>query len=210
MKKIEWKMKGTYIKNCNCIATCPCDTTGRPYPDPGCEGMCGMQIVEGYFGKVRLEGLKWVGLYHWPKALHEGNGTLQPIIDEKASLEQRSALLTILSGQAGDTWFEILATIITKIHEPQFLPIQFEFDKKKRKARVVVPGFLETVSEPLMIPATGKEQRVILTMPEGMEYKEMEVASCAVLKGMGTIQFNHRNTHSSLAEVEQTEKGLVG
>ncbi len=209
MEKIEWKMKGPYLKNCNCIATCPCDTAGRPYPDPGCEGMSGMHILEGYFGKVRLDGLKWVAIYHWPGALHEGNGTLQPILDEKASPQQRQALLTILSGQAGDTWFEILSSIITKIHEPKFLPIEFEFDKKKRKARVAVPGFLETVSEPLTIPATGKEQRVILSMPEGMEYKEMEVASCAVLKGTGSIRFDHRNTHSSLAEVEHTHKGLV-
>lgn len=28
----SWRMKGQYIKNCNCIATCPCDTVGVPYP----------------------------------------------------------------------------------------------------------------------------------------------------------------------------------
>jgi hypothetical protein len=210
MAKEKWKMKGHYVKNCNCIATCPCDTVGVPYPHAGCEGMVGMHIVEGNFGKVRLSGLNWAATYHWPGALHEGNGTMQPFVDERATPEQRGALLQILSGQAGDTWFEVLASIVTKVHEPQFVPIRFEFDKRKRKARVSIPGFLETVSEPLKVPATGKDQRVIVRMPDGMEYKEMEVAASATLKGTGPIKFDHKNTHSSLAEVEHTHKGLVG
>lgn len=209
MAKTEWRMKGPYVKNCNCIATCPCDTTGRPYPHPGCEGMSGMHIVQGNFGSMRLDGITWVATYYWPGALHEGNGVLQPFIDQKATPEQRNALLQILSGQAGGTFFEILASIVVKVHEPQFVPIQFEFDKKKRMARVVVPGFLETTSEPLKVPATGDEQRVIVQMPNGFEYKEMEVAAAAVLKGTGPIKFDHKNTHSSLADVEHTHAGLV-
>ncbi len=90
------------------------------------------------------------------------------------------------------------------------MPIRFEFDKKKRKARVFISGALETVSIPLTVPATGKEQRVIVNMPGGMEYKEMEVAQTAVLKGTGAITFDHKNTHSSLAEVEHTQAGLKG
>jgi len=208
MSKVEWKMKGHYIKNCNCTASCPCDTTGFP-SQKGCEGMAGMEITEGNFGDVRLDGLKWIALYDWPGALHEGSGVLQPLVDERATAEQRNALLTILSGQAGNAWFEFLASTITTLHEPKFVPIQFEFDKKKRHARVTVPGFLETVSEALKIPLTDKQQRVIVNMPGGMEYKEMEVAESAVLKGTGTIRFDYHNTHSSLADVEHTQAGLV-
>ena len=208
MAQTKWRMKGRYIKNCNCLATCPCDTAGFPALYQGCEGMAGMHIVEGNFGKVPLNGLNWVGIYHWPGALHEGNGTLQPFVDRKATPEQRNALLQILSGQAGNPWFEVLASIITKVLEPQFVPIQFEFNKAKRRARVVIPGFLETVSEPLKIPATDKDQRVTVLMPEGLEYKEMEVAASAVLKGTGPIRFNHKGTHSSLALVDHTQSGL--
>lgn len=210
MASIKWRMKGHYIKNCNCIATCPCDTVGVPYPHRGCEGMAGMHIVEGNFGKVKLNGLNWAVTYHWPGPLHEGNGTAQPFVDQRATEEQRNALLQILSGQAGNAWFEILASIITTFHEPQFVPIQFKFDKKRRKARVFISGALETVSVPLTVPATRKEQRVIVTMPGGMEYKEMEVAQTAVLKGTGAIKFDHKNTHSSLAQVEHTHAGLKG
>lgn len=210
MADVNWRMKGRYLKNCNCIATCPCDTVGVPYPHRGCEGMAGMHILEGHFGDVRLDGLTWAVTYYWPGPLHEGNGSVQPFIDQRATEEQRNALLQILSGQAGNPWFEILASIVTTVHEPQFVPITFEFDRGKRTARVSVPGALETVSAPLTVPATGDEQRVIVKMPRGMEYREMEVAQAVVLKGTGAITFDHRGTHSSLAEVEHTQAGLQG
>ncbi len=208
MADVTWRMKGQYLKNCNCIATCPCDTTGFPYPGKGCDGMAGMHITEGHFGAVKLDGLHWAVVYSWPGALHEGNGTVQGFIDERASEEQRTALLTVLSGKAGNAWFEILASIITTFHDPQFVPIRWEFDKEKRRARVVIPGFLETESGPLKIPATGDEQQVIVRMPNGMEYKEFYVAESVVLKGTGSVKFDLRHTHSSLADIEHTNRGL--
>jgi len=208
MPEVTWRMKGEYMKNCNCIATCPCDTIGFPHPQKGCEGMAGMHISEGNFGNVKLDGISWVVTYAWPGALHQGNGAIQPFIDQKATDEQRNALLTIMSGQAGNAWFEILASVVTTIHEPQFLPITWKFDKAGRKAHVVIPGFLETVSSPLTIPATNDEQQVIVRMPNGMEYKEFFVAQTAVLKGTGALKFDYKSTHSSLADVEHTHKGL--
>lgn len=205
----DWRLRGQYLKNCNCIASCPCDTGGFPYPEKGCVGMAGMHIAEGHFGKIKLDGLNWAATYIWPGALHEGNGAMQPLIDERANAEQRYALLQILSGQNGGTFFEILASIITKLHDPQFVPIEFEFDKEKRTARVFAPGFLETTSGPLTVPATGDEQRVRVSMPNGFEYKEMEVAQSTSLKGGGPLKFEYKNTHSSLADVEHTNNGLV-
>ena len=208
MAVVKWKMRGQYMKNCNCVATCPCDTIGFPYPDKGCEGMAGMHIVEGNFGKIKLDGLNWVVTYAWPGALHEGNGTVQGFIDRRANEEQRTALLTILSGKAGDAWFEVLASIVTTVHEPQFVPITWQFNKKKRQARVSITGFLETQVAPLKIPATNDEQLVIVRMPNGMEYKEFQVAQSVVLKGTGAVKFDYKGTHSSLADVEHTHKGL--
>jgi hypothetical protein len=205
----DWKMKGQYLKNCSCLASCPCDTIGFPAPHKFCEGMAGMNIQEGYFDGVDLSGLKWVASYHWPGALHEGNGTLEAFVDERATEAQRNALLTILTGQAGGTFFEILSQIVTTIHGPHFVNIDWEFDKAKRRARVAIPGFLETTSEPLTVPASGDEQRVIVSMPNGFEYKEMEVAQTGVLRGTGEIKYDWQHTHSSVAEVEHTPTGLA-
>lgn len=205
----SWKMKGQYIKNCNCLASCPCDTIGVPAPNKSCEGVVAMNIQEGHFDGVSLNGLKWAATVHWPGALHEGNGTLEAFLDERANEKQRDALVKILTGQAGGTLFEILSQIVTTIHGPHFVKITFDFDKEKRRARLSIPGFIETTTEPLIVPASGDEQRVIVKMPGGFEYKEMEVAQATSLKSTGEIKFDWKKTHSSLADVEHTDKGLV-
>jgi hypothetical protein len=205
----DWRMKGNYIKNCNCLPSCPCDTIGFPKPDEHCEGLVGMDVTHGHFEQTDLGGTKWVIAFHWPKALHEGNGTLEVFIDEGASDEQREALGQIFSGEAGGPWFEIVASIVTTVHGPRFVPIGFEFDRDARRVHVNIEGVAETTSEPLIIPATDEEQRVIVQMPNGVEYREMEVAQTGVLKSTGEIKFDHQGTHSSLAEVEHTPEGLA-
>jgi len=206
---MAWRMKGEYLKNCNCWATCTCDTIGVPKPFKGCEGVLGMNIQEGNFNDIELSGLKFACIYHWPGALHEGNGTVVAYIDKRANPDQVNAIATILTGQAGGPWFEVLKSIVTKIEGPHLVDIQFEFDQDKRRAKLAVADHFETTSEPLIVPATGDEQRVVVRLPTGMEYKEMEVAQTGILKAKGTIAFDHKKTHSSIALVEHTDKGLV-
>lgn len=205
---LDWRIKGNWLKNCNCDPGCPCDFWAEP-THHHCEGMIGMEIEEGHFGDINLDGLKFAVTYYWPGPLHEGNGTLQPILEESASPEQRDAILQILSGQAGNTWFEVVASIISTVLEPQFAPIDFEFDLPSRKARMVIPGILETVSEPITNIATGDNHRIQVQLPDGMEYKLAETASAVVNIGTGDIKYDCPNSHSSLAYVEHTQDGLV-
>ncbi len=200
-------MKGQYLKNCSCDAGCPCDFNFEPTHHV-CEGMTGMNVIEGNYDDVSLSGLKWMATYKWPGPLHEGNGTAQPFIDSKADQKQREALLQILSGKAGGPWFEVLASIITKFEEPQFLPIEFQFDLKKRQARAAVGGAFETVTQPIIHPASGDEYRAQISLPEGMEYKLAEVGNATINRGTGTIKYDWPNSHSSLAEVEHTHEEL--
>ena len=140
MAHTSWSMKGKHLKNCNCAFGCPCDFNAPPTYGP-CEGMAGMKIDTGHFGDVKLDGLCWAATYHWPAALHLGNGTIQAIVDERADEDQRNALLTILSGreQVEGTFFHILSMIVTTVLTPQFLP--FDLDARTAhmsRVRVVV------------------------------------------------------------------------
>jgi hypothetical protein len=202
-------MSGEYLKNCNCQATCSCDTTGFPSPNKSCEGLVAMNVKQGNFDGTDLSGIKWAVTVHWPGALHEGNGTIEIFIDQKASPAQRDAIMAILSGQNGGTLFEILSQIVTTIHGPNFVDISFQFDKDGRRAKLSIPGALETETEPLTVPATGEEQRVIVKMPQGFEYLEMEVATAKTLKSSGKVKYEHAGTHSSLALVTHTPQGLT-
>jgi hypothetical protein len=42
------------------------------------------EIEEGYFGAIRLDGLRAALITSWPGAIHEGNGTMQVIIDDRS------------------------------------------------------------------------------------------------------------------------------
>lgn len=195
---VDWRMEGKYIKNCSCDPGCPCDFNAEP-THHYCEGMAGMQITKGNFGDVSLDGLKWAATYHWPGPLHEGNGTMQPYVDANASPEQRDAILTILSGQVGGTFFEILSQIVTTFHEPQFVPVHFEFDMDGRKAHMSVDGQFETTSAPIRNPVTNEEHRIQVVMPEGFEYARAEIGATVVNRSTGAIPYDHPNGHSSIA-----------
>jgi hypothetical protein len=204
-----WRMKGEYLKNCSCVPGCPCDTHGYPGPNEFCEGVVGMNIAEGNFDDTDLGGLTWAVLVHWPKALHDGNGTAVVYVDEAADDAQREALGKILGGDAGGPLFEILAAIVTTVHGPYFLPIEWEFDQEARTARLAVDGHFETESQPLTIPATEDQQRIAVQMPNGFEYKQAEVALATMLSSKAEIKYDWNNTHSSLAKVEHTNEALV-
>ena len=210
MTYTDWRMKGLHLKNCNCAFGCPCDFNAPPTYGP-CEGMAGMHIEEGHFGEVPLDGLRWAATYRWPGPLHEGNGTLQPLIDERADEHQRRALLTILSGQEQQegTFFHILSMIVSDLLEPQFVSFEFDCDPEARRARMAAPGIFETISEPIANPVTGEPHRAQVHLPQGFEYRNAEIASAATLRGTGDIQFEHRDRHSSLARVEFIPTGLA-
>lgn len=209
MASIKWRMKGKWLKNCNCDPGCPCDFWAKP-THTKCEGMLAMEVEEGQFGKTSLKGAKFAATYHWPGPLHEGRGTIQPFLDHKTTPAQREAILTILSGKAGNPWFEVVASLVTTVLEPQIVPIQIEHNLKRRRARVVIPGILETVTEPIRNIATGEAHQIRVELPGGMEYKTAEIATAVVNKATGQIKYDCPNGHSSLAHVEQTQAGLKG
>ena len=209
MAQANWRLEGEWLKNCNCAYGCPCDFNARP-TQGSCKGFLGMRITSGFFEGTRLDGLSFFAVVSFPGALHEGNGQLQPIIDERATPEQREALFKIMSGQnsAEGTLFHICSLIVTQMHEPIFAPITLEFDMAARTARLVIPGVLESDVEPIKNPVTGEAHRILVVMPEGFEHREGEVAS-ANIRSNGAIPFETRGSHSTLARVVQTPQGVA-
>ncbi len=210
MSQAQWSLEGEWVKNCTCAYGCPCDFNARP-TNGTCEGLLGMRITKGHFNDVKLDGLSFFVTVFFPGPLHEGNGQAQPIVDERATPEQREALFAIMSGRnsAEGTLFHIFSLIVSQMHEPVFAPIEFSFDKAGRTARVVVPGVLETDVEPIKNPVTGAPHRIQVVMPEGFEHISAEIAS-ANIRSTGAIRFNVTGGHSSLAHVVQTPEGVAG
>jgi len=209
MATSDWRLEGEWMKNCSCAFGCPCDFNALP-TEGYCKGMVGMRITKGHFEKTKLDGVIFAVTVDFPGALHEGNGQMQPIIDERATAEQREALFNIMSGKfsAEGTLFHIFSLIVTKIHDPLFVPITFSFDKDGRVARLLAKGVLETEVEPIKNPVTGAPHRIQVVMPEGFEHRAAEVAS-ANIRSTGALKFDTQGTHSSLATVVQTPEGVA-
>jgi hypothetical protein len=209
MASADWRLEGEWLKNCNCAFGCPCDFNARP-TNGECKGLLAMRIVKGHFNDVSLDGLCFAVTVQFPGPLHEGNGQAQPILDERASPEQREALGAILSGQnsAEGTLFHIFSLIVTRMHDPVFAPFEFSFDKEGRTARMVARGVLETEVEPIKNPVTGEAHRIQVVMPDGFEHRAAEIASSNI-GSMGAIAFQTRGAHSSLAHVVQTPQGVA-
>jgi hypothetical protein len=209
MAQTDWRLSGDWIKNCNCAFGCPCDFMAPP-THGNCLAVAGMRIERGHFSSTLLDGLSFFVVVEFPGPLHEGNGTLQAIIDERATPEQRDALFQILSGKhaAEGTLFHIFSLIVSQMLDPVFAPIDVDFDMDRRTARVSIPGILETESKPIRNPVTGAEHRIQIVVPEGFEHHRAEIAS-ARIESTGGIKFSVSEGHSTLAQVAQTPVGVA-
>jgi hypothetical protein len=98
MKK--WFFDADYLQTCNCDYGCPCEFSAPPSRG-FCEGLCVWRIEKGEHDGLALNDLGLGLAVKWPGAIHEGNGTALVFVDEKASAQQRDALLEIASGKAG-------------------------------------------------------------------------------------------------------------
>src|SRR5262245_45671914 len=65
MPGTNWRLKGDWIKNCNCAFGCPCDFNARPTHGT-CKGLLGMRIEQGHFGDTTLDGLSFFVVVDFP------------------------------------------------------------------------------------------------------------------------------------------------
>lgn len=204
MAYVDWRIKGPEIATCNCAWGCPCQFNALP-THGDCRAAVGMRIDEGHFGDVDLAGVKFVGMFAWPKAIHEGHGEAFAVIDPAASEAQRNAVLTILTGaeqEPGATVFNVFAGTLEKMHEPQFLPIDLEVDVERRRGRMNIDGVLEAEMSPITNAVTGAEQRVSVNMPGGFEYRRAEYASGrARAKGPINLSWDQGHAHTTTLEI---------
>ncbi|ESR22785.1 hypothetical protein N177_3922 [Lutibaculum baratangense AMV1] len=173
--------------------------------------MVAVIIEKGHHGDVRLDGLRIAAIATWPGAIHEGHGAIVPIVDERASAEQREALLRIMSGEdtePGATFFQVFSTTFETIHEPVFAPIDLEVDVQGRLARLSVPGWIDARGEPIRNPVTGEAHQARIDLPHGFEYSIAEVGR-GWAKTAGPISHALDDSHAHFAELHMTQSGVV-
>lgn len=210
MALVEWEIKGREFVNCNCNYGCPCQFNALPTYG-NCQGIGAYDIDQGHFGDVRLDGLRAAAIFQWPGPIHEGDGTLQAVIDERATETQREALRKILYGEeteAGSTVWNVFMTTVSTVLEPLYKAIQFEVDVEARRAKLRVPGLLESTGEPIRNPVTGAEHRARIDLPNGFEYSVAEMGS-----GTSTISdripMTLNDSYGQFAHIHLSTHGVI-
>jgi hypothetical protein len=205
-----WEFKGRELVNCSCEYGCNCQFNALP--DKGhCWAVAGIVIDEGRHGDTRLDGLKIGAVFKWPGAIHEGNGEALAFVDERADDAQRDALLKIMTGQDTDpfaTMFAVYASTVTKMNEPVFTPIDFEVDPDARRARLSIPGYVETVGEPIRNKVSGEESRAQIVLPDGFEYAVADIGSASSTVHQ-TMPLEMKDSYGQFAHLHLSSRGVV-
>lgn len=201
--RTHWRMEGEEVASCNCAWGCPCQFNALPTTGH-CEAVIGYEIRAGEYGTIRLDGLRFVQIVRWPGAIHEGGGTRQWVIDEKASPEQRDALTAIQSGKEGGAYFEIFASVCPHTFDPVFAAIELQIDRERRTGALRVPGITECSIEPIKNPVTGEEHRARIELPNGFEYKVAEMANVSRMEVVTPepLVMHQQNTYAQLNEFD--------
>ena len=207
----SWELHGRELANCNCATGCPCQFMALP-THGNCEAVATFQFESGHYGDVDLGGTKSALVVHWPGAIHEGDGTMQIIIDEGASPEQRDALYKIMTGEdtaeMATMWWVFSAMSPTKL-ETIYAPIEIEMDMETRKGRARIPGVFETEAGPIINPVTGAEHRARINLPRGFEFRVAEMAK-GTTKTSGAIELrNNQDSHVHMVEIHLSGEGVL-
>jgi hypothetical protein len=207
---VKWSIRAREFVNCNCSYGCPCQFNALPTYG-NCQAVSGMQIDQGHHGNIRLDGLRFVGIFRWPGPIHEGKGEAAVVIDARANESQRAALVRIVTGQdtePGATIFQVFSTTFEKLHEPIFAPIDFDVDIDARRGRLVVRGITDGRGEPIKNPVTGVEHRVRIDIPNGFEYTLAEMG-----RGWTNVsrpmRFDLSDSYAQFAHVNLCQSGIL-
>jgi hypothetical protein len=206
----RWTIKGKEFVHCNCSYGCPCQFNALP-TQGHCQAVAAIDIEQGHHDETDLSGLRIGLIVAWPGPIHEGNGQAVPIVDERADLRQREALLRIMSGLdtvPGATFFQVFSTTFTKVHEPVFAPIDLRVDIDRRSARLDIPGWVDARGEPIVNPVTGEEHRARINLPQGFEYDVCEVGR-GWARTQGPVDVQLSDSHAQFAKLHLTESGVV-
>lgn len=174
-----WNVAGRYYETCSCDFVCPCVLTQlNATPSKGsCTFAMGYKIEQGQFGDVPLSGLGFIVIGFTPGAMAKGNWSAGVIVDERASAEQRDAIVAIASGAAGGPMAALSGMIVTFLGVDS-APIRFEHDgmtwSVEASTRVSMAakgamGIDPTATEPLQLSNTGHPANTSISLANAIQ-----------------------------------------
>jgi hypothetical protein len=210
MSELLWEIEGEEYGNCNCDYGCPCQFNALP-THGNCRAVGTVNIKRGHHGDTVLDGLRFGFAVDFPGAVHEGNGTHQLYIDERADPAQREAIRRIATGQDTEpmaTHFAVYHEMSSQRLEPVYLPIDCEIDLAAARARTKLGDIVESNCEPIRNPITQEEHRAQIHLPNGFEYTTAEMASGST-RASGDMPMELTDSYAQLNKLHLGSAGVI-
>jgi hypothetical protein len=128
-KKESYAIRGQEIEACECESVCPC-VWAKDNTFGDCRAVMVWQVESGSYGTTDLQGIAFaVALTKSGKnvvqAMGKWEGTIY--VSDKASAEQKNAVVTILSGKWGKAFAKV---------DVRSAPMELKADGERREARI--------------------------------------------------------------------------
>jgi hypothetical protein len=196
-------MKGILLGACNCNWGCPCSFNAPPTHGK-CEGGYLWHVEEGQFGGLPLAGLNLAWFAHSPGPLHECKATSRRILDEKATPEQRDALLTLTAGKVGGPW-AIFAAVTAKWLDPLFAPFEVRVAELDSRARV--GNYMEMSLAPILNPVTNEVEQLYLDKPTGFTSTRASIGHSITFRVDAGLTYQHDGQYAEFSHFQYSGQG---
>jgi len=166
---VAYELEGTLLEVCNCNVLCPC-WIGED-PDNGtCDGIVGYHVDRGTVDGVDVSGRSFVMLAHIPGNVLKGNWRAVVYVDDKATSQQKEALLNAFTGKLGGPLAD-QAQLIGEVVAVESAPIDFRVEKGKGTLKIgsVVDAEMAPYSGPTGQVTTLNES-IFSTIPGSPAY----------------------------------------
>lgn len=159
-----YSLQGTLLEACSCNVLCPC-WIGEDPDEGDCRAFLSYRFDTGRIQGVDVSGLTVVAATYIPGNVLSGNWEQAVFIDDRASPEQRDAILAALSGELGGPLAD-LAQLVGTVKGVESAPISY--DLVGGAGTVSIPGVLESSMEPYRGPTgevTTLQESIFSTVP---------------------------------------------
>ncbi len=180
----EWAINGSYTESCSCNPTCPCHFGSAPSLGH-CQGIGLLEIKEGHYGDVKLDGVSIVGVQDVGK-------WVKFYVNDGASDEQAKAAGPIFTEMMGGFSPEM------KVLSTQIVPIEVE--RTVTRIKFSVPD--SKVEIEVMIGLNDKPIK-IANLPAA-RLKDYTQYKSIILDHKGEQEFSYSGTNGLTSKVDMS------
>jgi hypothetical protein len=129
-----YDVEGSILEACSCSAPCPCWIGEDPHGGR-CDSFVAYRIDRGTIRGLDVSGLAFAFVARIPGNVLKGNWTAAVYVSDRATPQQKAAILDVWTGKCGGPLAD-LAALVSEIKGIHDAPIEFRLEKGKGTLRI--------------------------------------------------------------------------